>query len=389
MQAIVSNTMDSPLEKLHKRLGWLRRDPDNAALYRECANLALELKQFDVLFELATQALARNPTDTSLLFDRANAQIGQRDYRGALATLAGIEPVAEEQRSAIASNQAVCHYCLNEYEQALPLLLGEYQRGQRSADCLFMLVRASHHVGQLDAALVIAKENAEAGSQNALLAGAYALMFLDAGDAGAAARWSATALRLDPRSIDGAIAEGTLAVMRLQIDRAQRHFNAVLETVPDNGRAWLGLGTLAMLQHDLKQATQLFQRALQSMPTYVGGWHMLGWAQLMQRDLEASEQSLNHALMLDRNFAETHGTLAALDAMKGDIASARQRLAVAQRLDRSALSTQFAAALLEDPTLKNAQSQHIIQQTLLKMAGENGSALGKLLIQRPKKTSPR
>jgi tetratricopeptide (TPR) repeat protein len=384
MQAIVSNTMDSPLEKLHKRLSWLRHDPDNAGLYRECATLALAIKQFDVLLELATQALARNPTDTALLFDRANAEIGRRDYPAALATLAGIEPATEEQRHAIAANQAVCHYCLNEYEQALPLLLGGYQRGQRGADWLFMLVRASHHVGQLDEAVAIAKENAEAGAQSALLAGAYALMFLDAGDAGAAARWSATALRLDPRSIDGAITEGTLALMRLQIERAERHFNTVLEAAPENGRAWLGLGTLAMLQTDLKLATQHFQRALQSMPAYVGGWHMLGWAQLMQRDLVAAEQSLNHALTLDRNFAETHGTLAALDAMKGDIASAKQRLTVAQRLDPRSLSTHFAAALLADPTLKSSQSQHIIQQTLLKMAGEDGSALGKLLIQRPK-----
>lgn len=140
-----------------------------------------------------------------------------------------------------------------------------------------------------------------------------------------------------------------------------------------------------MLQQDLQQAASHFQRALQSMPDYVGGWHMLGWAQMMQRDLDASERSLNHALTLDRNFAETHGTLAALDAMKGDIASARQRLTIAQRLDPSSFSTQFAAALLEDPTLKNTQSQHIIQATLLKLAGQNGSALGKLLMQRPKR----
>lgn len=385
MQAIVSTTMDSPLEKLHKRIDWLRHDPDNAGLYRECANLALSLKQFDVLLELVTQALARNPNDPTLLFDRANAEMGQRDYRAALATLAGIEPTSDEQTSAIASNQAVCHYCLNEFEQALPLLLGEYQRGQRGADWLFMLVRASHHVGELDEAMVIAKENAEAGNQNARLAGAYALMFLDAGDAGAAARWSATALRLDPQSIDGAITEGTLSVMRLQIDRAQRNFNAVLEAAPENGRAWLGLGTLAMLQQDLKQATQLFQRALQSMPTYVGGWHMLGWAQLMLGDLDAADRSLNHALSLDRNFAETHGTLAALDAMKGDVDSAKHRLELARRLDPDSFSMQFAAALLEDPSLQSSRAQQIMQQTLLKISAQGDSALGKLLMQRPRR----
>ncbi|MFC4312707.1 tetratricopeptide repeat protein [Steroidobacter flavus] len=381
----VSSNMESPVEKLQQRLGWLRRDPDNASLYRQCADAALALRQYDVLLEIADQALSRDPDNASARFDRANARIGRREYREALSALAEIQPVTPEQSAAIDSNRAVCHYCLGEYEQALPLLMDQYRQGQRSAALLLMAVRANHHLSNLDEAAAIANANPQAAGSDAALAGAYALMFLDTGDAGSAARWSATALRLDARSIDGAITDGTLAVMRLQLDRAQRQFNSVLELAPETGRAWIGLGTLAMLQQDLRQAASHFERGLQSMPGYVGGWHMLGWAQLMQQDLEAAERSLNHALSLDRNFAETHGTLAALDALKGNVDSAKHRLELARRLDPDSFSMQFAAALLEDPSLKSSSAQQIMQQTLLKIRGQGDSALAKLLVQRPKR----
>jgi tetratricopeptide (TPR) repeat protein len=377
--------MESPVEKLQQRLGWWRRDPDNASLYRQCADAALALRQYDLLLEIADQALTRDPDNASARFDRANARIGRREYREALAALAEIQPVTPEQSAAIGSNQAVCYYCLGEYQQALPLLMAEYQHGQRSAALLLMVVRSNHHLGTLDEAAAIANANPQVAGNDAALAGAYGLMFLDNGDAGSAARWSATALRLDPNSVDGSITDGTLAVMRLQLDRAQRRFNSVLQAAPETGRAWLGLGTLALLQRDLQQAATYFERALQYMPTYVGGWHMLGWTQMMQRDLQAAERSLEHAMTLDRNFAETHGTLAALDAMKGNVESAKRRLEIAHRLDPAGFSTQFAAALLEDPSLRSSQSQQIMEQTLHKIGGQADSALAKLLLQRPKR----
>lgn len=381
----VSSHMESPLEKLQQRLGWLRRDPDNASLYRQCADAAMALRQYDVLLEIADQALSRDPDNSSARFDRANARIGRREHREALTVLAEIQPVTPEQTAAIVSNQAICHYCLGEYAQALPLLMSEYQQGRRSTPLLLMVVRSHHHLGLLEEAAAIANANPQLGGDDAALAGAYALMFLDSGDAGSAARWSATALRLDPGSVDGSITDGTLAVMRLQLDRAQRCFNSVLKTAPENGRAWLGLGMLAMLEQDLKQAGTHFERALQSMPTYVGGWHMLGWTQLMRQDLQAAERSLERAMELDRNFAETHGTLAALDAMKGNVESARHRLEIAHRLDPNSFSTQFAAALIQDPSLRSSQSQRIMQQTLLQIGGQADSPLTRLLLQRPKR----
>ena len=62
---------------------------------------------------------------------------------------------------------------------------------------LFMLVRSHHYLGQLDEGVTLSKQNPEPASGDAALAGAYALLFMDADDAGSAARWAATALRLD------------------------------------------------------------------------------------------------------------------------------------------------------------------------------------------------
>ena len=376
-----ASDMDSSLEKLQRHMSWLQRDPGNATLYRQCVDAATALQRQDLLLEIANRALEQRPDDPAERFDRANAYIGLRDYRTALATLAEIPTASSEQRDAITANRALCHYCLGEFAEALPHLTSEYERGQRTAPLLFMLVRSHHHLGQLEEAVTIAKQNPAPAGNDAALAGAYALLFMDAEDVGAAARWAATALRLDPRSVDGAITEGTLAIMRLQTDRARQLFDTALESSPQAARAWIGLGTLSMLQQDLRGAESSFERGLQTMPQFVGGWHMLGWSQLMHQNLPAAERSFNQALALDRNFGETHGALAVVDAMKGDASSAQQRLNIARRLDPQCASAQLAAALLEDPTLQGARSQEIIQQTLVGIGGQNQSALSKLLVR--------
>lgn len=380
---LVSPT-DSLLEKLQRHLSWLRRDPANPTLYRQCADLATQLRRHDLLLESAELALAMRAEDSALRFDRANAYIGLGNYRAALAALAEVPAATSDQQNAITANLGLCHYCLGEFSEALPHLMSEYQRGERKAALLFMLVRSHHYLGQMDEGAALAKQNPEPATHDASLAGAYALLFMDAEDAGSAARWAATALRLDPRSIDGGITEATLAILRLQTARAEQLFNNVLEVAPDAPRAWIGLGTLAMLQQELVRAESHFERGLQTMPQFIGGWHMLGWSQLMQQKLQAAEKSFQQAMELDRNFAETHGALATLDAMRGDAASAQQRLNVALRLDPQCASAQLAAALLEDRTLQGARSRDIIQKTLLGIGDRNSSALSRLLMKHTK-----
>lgn len=379
-----SSDMDVQLAKLQQRVAWWRQDPSNTSLYRQCVDMASTLRRYDVVLELANSALERAPGDLAFLFDVANAQIGLREYRAALSSMAALQPQSAEQEQAIAANRGLCHYCLGEHEQALPDLKQQYERGLRAPELLLMLVRSNHHLGHLDEALALAKSNQPSAHGNAALAGAYALLYMDANDVAGASQWAATALRLNPRSIDGSITEGTLAVMRLQTDRAQQLFDAVLAAEPTTARAWIGLGMLAMLRQDLRQAQSHFERGLDLMPEFVGSWHMLGWLQLLQKDLAGAERSLNQALALDRNFAETHAMLAVLDVMKGDRSSAEHRLTVARRLDPQCASAQYAEALLADRTLQGARSQEILQQALANIANQDQSALRRLLLRRKK-----
>lgn len=381
----VMNDADPSLEKLQQRVGWLRRDPGNATLYRQCADAAMALRRYDLLLEIADLALQSHPLEPALRFDRANAQIGLHDYRAALTTLGELQSPSLEEQNAIRANLALCHYCLGEYAEALPHLQHQYQLGQRTPRLLFMLVRSRHYLGELDEAAAIANDNVEAANADAALAGAYALLYLDVENTGAAARWAATALRLDPHSIDGNVTEGMLAIMRMQTARAQQLFKVALDGAPGTARAWFGLGSIALLQQDPQSSESHFKRGLEFMPEFIGAWHMLAWTQLMQRDLTGAEASLNHALALDRNFGETHGALAMLDAMKGATDSARHRLIIARRLDRDCLSAQFAAALLEDPSLQGVRSQEILNKLLLGIAGQNQSALNRVLLQRTRR----
>lgn len=378
----VGSDMDAQLEKLQQRIAWWRQDPGNASLYRQCADMAMALRRYDLLLELVNSALAQTPDDPVFRFDRATAQIGLREYRAALASMAEPQPQSAEQEHAITANRGLCHYCLSEYEQALTHLKREYDRSVRTPELLLMLVRSNHHLGQLDEAVALAKANEQMAQSDAVLAGAYALLYLDADDAAGASRWATTALRLNPRSIDGGVTEATLAVMRLQTDRAGQLFDAVLETHPETARAWIGLGMLALLRRDLQRGRSHFERGLELMPEHVGSWHMLGWIQLLQSDLEGAEKTFNQALTLDRNFAETHATLAVLDVVRGDTDSAKRRIAVAKRLDPNCFSAQYAEALLLDPTLRGARSQQILQQVLQNIAGQNQSALSRLLLKR-------
>lgn len=372
-------------DKLEQRIAFWRRDPGNAHLYRECAELASSLQRYDLLLELADRAVQLAPTDAAARFDKANALIGLRDYRAALQVMAELQAASDEQDIAVTANRALCHYCLREYDQALPHLQRNYARDVRTPGALRMLVTSHHHLGQMDEAVAIAGENSAAAQQDAALAGAYALAYFDADNVAQAAQWARTALRLNPASIDGRITEAFLLILRMQLERADQMFATVLQDAAEVARAWIGAGTVALLQQDLKRARSNLERGVQLMPGHVGSWHLLGWTQLMLGDRASAEQTFEQALSLDRNFAETHGALAGLDALRGDAPSAQRRIEIALRLDPQCLSAKYAAALLADPTLKNTQSRELLQGTLMRIAGGNQSALSQLLVKNGKR----
>jgi tetratricopeptide (TPR) repeat protein len=367
-------------DRLGRLQQMLQADPANAALYRQCVDLATRAGRFDIVVQLADAVLAAHPADPAALFDKATGLIGQRDYRAALESLQRIgAPRGAE--SGVLANMGLCCFCLGDFESAKRHLDECYAGGARSAGVLRLLISSCHHVGALDDALRIAGENEAAAAGDAALAGVYALLYLDADDAARASKWAKTALRLNPKSVDGRVTEATLLTARLQTDRARQMLEGVIEDAPATGRAWIGLGTLALLDQQLDVAQQQLQRGLELMPSHVGSWHLLGWAQLVSGGLDAAERTFQHALQMDRNFAETHGALATVAAIRGETRRAQTLISIASKLDAESMAARYAQAVLSRHGGQPDRANSAVLELVEGLAAKDGSALSKLLLK--------
>jgi tetratricopeptide (TPR) repeat protein len=367
-------------DRLGRLQQMLQTDPANAVLYRQCVDLATRAGRFDLVVQLADALLAVHPADAAALFDQATGLIGQRDYRAALGSLQRIGPPRAAE-GAVLANMGLCCFCLGDFESAKHHLDECYAGGVRSAGVLRLLVSACHHVGALDDALRIARENEPMAAGDAALAGVYSLLYLDADDAARASNWAKTALRLNPKSVDGRVTEATLLTARLQTDRARQMLEGVIEDAPATGRAWIGLGTLALLDQRLDVAQQQLRRGLELMPSHVGSWHLFGWAQLVSGDLGAAERTFQHALQMDRNFAETHGALATIAALRGETQSAQALINIARKLDAESMAARYAQAVLSRRSGQTDQAHSAVLELVQGLAAKDGSALSRLLLK--------
>jgi tetratricopeptide (TPR) repeat protein len=366
------------LDRFQKLKSLYLLDPGNPRLARDCVDAALRAGAYDFVLERSDRALAAAPADLHALFDRASALIGLREYRAAIDTL---RAVLERQPGLVAAllNLGLCHYRLQEYIEARSALDAAYAAGDRSASLLTLLVSTYHHLGEIDDAFELCEANPQPSGADSVLAGIYALVYLDYEEAAKAGEWAARALAGNARSIDGLVVDGTLNIARANLDKAHQQFDTVLEIAPATARAFIGLGTLALLENDLPRARAHLQRGVELMPGHVGSWQVLAWAHLLSNDLDAAESALRSALEVDRNFAETHGGLASIAALRGQREEAQKLIEVALRLDPQCLSAQFARSVLIGLAGKPDEARRLILRTAAGLASGDGSVLSRVI----------
>jgi len=365
-----------------KKLGQLQKlllaDPDNQRLARECVDLALACGDYDFVLQRTRDVLSDSPQDLTASFDRATALIGKGDYVSAISVLRQITALHPELLAA-RINLGLCHYLLAQFAEARPPLEAAYRAGERSADLLRLLIQTYHHLGLLNEAITVAKENPQTAAADPALAGAYGLAYLDANQPQSAAKWAMRALAADSNSIDGLTVQATLDVSRMHVAHARERFERVLQLSPENGRAWVGLGTLALLERDLPQARELLRRGVELMPTHVGSWLVLAWVHLLSNELDSAEQVLRTAARLDRNFSEVQGGLAAVAALRGDVPEAQRGIEVALRLDPKCLSAQYARSVLLSRAGDPEGGRELIRKTVSDLSPSEASLLSRIL----------
>src|SRR3954447_5935563 len=272
------NSANTDLERLQRLAGMLRQDMANASLRQHFFDQAARAGCSELIVDTAGYLLESAPADPWLLFQKANGEIGRRNYSDALQILAKVQALGIAD-PALDSNVGLCHFCLQQFDQARPPLERCYAAGIRDAGTLRLLITTLHHLSMMDEAIKVAGENEAIAKTDAALAGAFALLYLDTNDAAKATRWAKIAMDLNPKSLDGRITQATLLTARLETAKSRAMLESLIEDAPNLGRAWIGLGTLDLLNQDLRTAKQHLSRGLELMPSHVGSWHVLGWAQ--------------------------------------------------------------------------------------------------------------
>jgi len=138
--------------RLERQLEFLKADPDNALLLADCANLALAAGKPDDARALLDRALVLNPGDATLLYNLAYAHMLARRYREATEVLA---PLAD-----------------------------------RMPQAALLLIRAHHHLGELQPAIELAERYVTAHPEDAEIVGQLSTLYLDAGDLVKARAWA-------------------------------------------------------------------------------------------------------------------------------------------------------------------------------------------------------
>jgi tetratricopeptide (TPR) repeat protein len=368
-----------PRAELDQVRDLLQEDARNPALLRQCARLAIELRQYPEALDFATRAESAGTGDPEARFHHASALVGLRRYAEAVGVLSELRGQAGMQPG-VDTNLALCYYVLGDYTRARPVLDALIAGASPTADVVRLAVSTLHHLGDLSAAISVADSHAAAGVSDAAVAGVFSLAYLDASRTAEAARYAAHALAKNPASIDALTVQATLKLAKLDTDAAAGQFRSVLELAPENGRAWVGLGAIALLSPDLPEALKCLERGVAAMPAHVGSWQVLGWTYLVSGNLDAAERTFQRALEMDPNFAEAHGSMASIHALRGRTARAQREIDIADRLDRDGLAARFASAVLLGRAGDPEAGRSLIRATATSLAPRLGGRAARVLM---------
>jgi tetratricopeptide (TPR) repeat protein len=369
--------------RLERRLQFLSTDPENIALLAECADLALELGRAGEAKELVQRGLRLKPEDRYLQARLATAHIACGEVADALALLERMVK-AGEAAAPVRYNLAYALMLSRRYAEAKEQLVPIAAEMPPAA---MLLIRAHHHLGELDEAIRLAEELATAHPEDGEVSAQLAMLYLDASDFTKARAWSDKALMCATKPPEAYFTAGFLALGDEDDGRAGRLLARAVELNPKSGRAWAGKGLVAMLQGDLATAEENLKRAVQHLPDHIGTWHVLAWCQILRGELDDAEASVRKAYELDRAFGETHGALAVIELMRGGGQRVRRRIDTALRLDPTSFAGRYAKVLLEAKD-ESGRAQGVRAILASQRALRNGTLLDSLSRHTARRRKP-
>ncbi|KQQ92316.1 tetratricopeptide repeat protein [Massilia sp. Leaf139] len=325
----------------------------------------------------AEAALDHYPGDVLFLARMGTILMAQHEWQGAAASL---EQALRRHRDVeLAYNLSYCYTWLGRQREAFDTLVGYGAEGELPAHAVTLLVRALHHLRELDRAIELIQAEMPRCQEAPAFLGAASMVYLDNGNIEESARLSELALAGGVRPVEALVVAASLALGRIDADAATRICNEVLAKNPTEGRSWSGLGLASMLKRDLPAAERQLEEAVRYMPGHPGTLHALGWCKILNQDLAGARAVFLKALELDRNFGDSHGGLAVVQAFGGERDAAGESIKRALGLDPNSLSAKFARMILDGKVSDPARFRALVPRLLAGYQGPFGQNLDAML----------
>ena len=354
--------------QFERLLGYLERDPNNAALLTAAVATALAEKrpgEAEVLLYRQSKRAPLSPAHENLrgiVLMRVGRYDEARTIFSALLADAPADPT-------LSLNLAWALTYRKDYAAAEAVLTDAVTA--EIAEAALLKIRMLHRQGRLDDALTLGHEFIEAHSDKPELFGAFSEIALDLKDMTLARQFA-------ERAGDNPEALSIIGLLRLidyAPEAATEAFDRVLAGQPSNPRALFGRGLSRLVRGDVQAAAADLDRSADLFDDYIGSWVASAWSYLLAGDYATSRARFERAPAIDAAFAEAQGVLAVLDVVQGDVASARHRTDAARRLDRRCLGGALAKTMLLKAAGQPGDAECVLQAALSTRIGPNGRTL--------------
>src|SRR5262245_33924069 len=164
--------------ELARHLEFLAADPENPRLLAQCADLALEAGRAQEAKGLIERGLALKPEDPHFKARLANVRLALGEFQGAIEVLEGLIQ-SGQAAAALRYNLGYALMHVGRYAEAKEQLAAAAGEVPQAAQ---LLVRAHHHLGEIDEAIRVAEAFATAHPEDAEVSGQLAMLYFDDDD---------------------------------------------------------------------------------------------------------------------------------------------------------------------------------------------------------------
>jgi len=141
------------------------------------------------------------------------------------------------------------------------------------------------------------------------------------------AKSPATKMPIATEQLDRLLAQGQNALQENRIDDAQKAYEEVLSSDPENATAHHGMAMVSDLSQKWSDAEYHYRQALRIKPQDANLLCDIGYSYLLQNRYSEASRYLDHAIKVNPNHENARMNLALLDLKQGNRAGAEQRVA--------------------------------------------------------------